>query len=52
MVWPGGHNMADIAWHMVWPGEVRHGMWKGIVLAKAKVFFFFFFNHRNSNIFK
>ena len=48
MVWPNGHGMvyamawwashsicyglADIAWYMVWPGEVCHGMWKGMVL--------------------
>ena len=25
MLWPGGH-------HMVWPGEVCHGMWKVIEL--------------------
>ena len=28
-IWPG---LADIAWYMVWPGVVCHGMWKGIVL--------------------
>ena len=48
MVWPNGHGMvyamawwashsicyglADITWYMVWPGEVCHGMWKGMVL--------------------
>ena len=47
MVWPGVHGMVyamawrashgiwyglvDIAWLMVWPGEVCHGMWTGIV---------------------
>ena len=25
-------GLADIAWYMVWSGEVCHGMWKGIVL--------------------
>ena len=48
MVRPGGHGivhamavrashdmwygLADIAWYIVWPGEVCHGMWKDIVL--------------------
>ena len=26
------YGLADMAWYMVWPGEVCHGMWKGIVL--------------------
>ena len=48
MVWPGSHGMVyamtwrashsiwygleDIAWYMVWPGQVCHDMWKGTVL--------------------
>ena len=48
MVWPGGqgtvyamagraslgiwNGLADLAWHMVWPSGVCHGMWKGTVL--------------------
>ena len=48
MVWPGGHGMiyamalrtlygilyglVDIAWYMVWPGEVCDCILKGIVL--------------------
>ena len=51
MVWPGGSGhamvyamrashgirtgLSDSAWHKIWPGEVCHGMWKGIVLHHA-----------------
>ena len=34
MVWQASHSiwysLADIAWYRVWPGEVCHGMWKGM----------------------
>ena len=36
MAWWARHDiwygLADIAWYVVWPGEVCHGIWKGIVL--------------------